>query len=87
MRSIPRHLIEEDFYIVNYLVYKDINGNQKFLYLAVRESDMPDYQEALKTKNFIAEDYGIVLDEGDNDASDILKEKMELLYKCKHPSK
>jgi len=85
MRDIPHHLIKDEFYVVNYLVYRDPKGTQKFLYLAVRESDMPAYENALKTQNFIAEDYGIVLEEGDGDASDIIKQKMELLYKCKHP--
>ena len=84
MRDIPHHLIKDAIYVVNYLVYRDPEEQKKFIYLAVKEDDMPAYEEALKSQNFIAEDYGIILEEGDNEASDAIKQRMELIYQCDH---
>lgn len=84
MRSIPIQLIKNATYCVNYLVYSNEKGKREFLYIASRKDQMSQLKEAIKRGNFIAEDYGIVLEHGDGEAPDIIKEKMKMLYNCNH---
>ena len=84
MKSIPRRLIDERTYLVNYLVYSNENGVREYLYIAVRKDKMPEFQQAVKRGNFDAEEYGIILDHGKGEAPDDVKEKMKMLYKCDH---
>ena len=84
MRNIPRSLIDDEFFCVNYIVYLNDKGVRHFLYIAVRKVDMKEFKKTVKRGNFIAEDYGFVLEKGKGDAPDYLKEKMEIMYKCDH---
>lgn len=84
MRTIPRTLIDNDVYCVNYLVYSNDEGVREFIYVAVRQSDMEGFRRAIRLGNFDAEDYGVVLEHGKGEASDIIKQKMKLMYKCDH---
>ena len=86
MKTIPIQLIKDAVYCVNYLVYKNDDGAREHLYLATRHDQMKSLQNAIRQGNFEAEDYGIVLEQGAGEASKIVKEKMQLLYKCNHNS-
>lgn len=86
MRSIPRNLIRDQVYCVSYLLYEDENGAKHYCYLAVRSDDMPHFQNAIKTGDFDLNDFGVVLEEGEGEASDTIKEKMRHLYNCQHES-
>jgi hypothetical protein len=52
--------------------------------MAVRQDNMPRFQQALRAGNFDAEDYGIVLESGSDEPADYVKNKMKILYKCNH---
>ena len=82
MRNIPSYLIKDKTYCVNYIVFQNEHGSTEFLYIAVREDHMPEFKEAIKNGNFDAEDYGYILEHGKGEASNMVKEKMKLLYKC-----
>ena len=82
MRTLPKSLIDDNIYCVNYLVYLDSKDAKRYLYLAVRRSNMQKFQEALREGRFDADDYGIVLEYGEGEASAITKEKMKIMYKC-----
>lgn len=84
MKTIPRNLIEDKTYCVNFLVFKNEHGEQEFIYIAVRSDNMAAFQEAVKHGNFDAEDYGSVLEYGKGEPSDHVKNKMKMLYKCNH---
>jgi len=86
MRKIPESLVKDKIYTVNYLVYQDDNNDKNYLYIAVRRDQMPAFQNALKEGNFDAEDYGIILEQGNGEASDTLIEKMRIMYNCDHDS-
>jgi hypothetical protein len=86
MRSIPRNLIRDQIYCVNYLVYEDESSEKNYCYLAIRKSDMPNFQRALSTADFDLSDFGVVLEEGVGEASDTIKQKMRHLYNCQHES-
>lgn len=86
MRNIPTGLVKDKTYCVNYLVYKDESGQNSYLYIAVRQDQMPEFQKAIKCGNFDAEDYGIVLEQGEGIASDDIKQKMRMMYNCDHDS-
>ena len=82
MKSIPRDLVENHTYCVNYLVYLNENDQREHAYVAVRSDNMPAFQEAVTHGGFDPEDYGVVLEEGEGDASFFTKERMRMLYKC-----
>lgn len=84
MRSIPRNLIKDQVYCVNYIVYLDDSNQQHYSYVAIKNSDMPEFQEAIKQESLDLNDFGIVLEEGEGEASDIIKDKMRHLYNCRH---
>jgi hypothetical protein len=84
MRSIPRNLIRDQVYCVNYLIYEDESGKENYCYLAVRNSDMEKFQKALSCTDFDLNDFGVVLEEGLGEASENVKDKMRHLYNCKH---
>ncbi len=86
MKIIPRDLIRDKIYCVNYLVYLNGKGDREFVYIAVRQDRMEEFKKAISHGNFDADDYGLVLEHGRGDASDILKEKMKMMYKCDHSS-
>ena len=86
MRNIPSRLVKDKTYCVNYLVYKDEADKESYLYIAVRQDQMGDFQSALKSGNFDAEDYGIILEQGSGLASDDIKQKMKIMYNCDHTS-
>lgn len=84
MKTIPSSLIKDKIYCVNYLIYKDENGKSGYIYIAVREDKMPDFQKALIVGNFDAEDYGIVLEKGFGKPSQDTMQRMKVLYDCNH---
>lgn len=57
---------------------------REFLYIATRRDQMKSLQNAIRRGNFIAEDYGMILEHGQGEAPDYIKEKMTMLYKCNH---
>lgn len=84
MRNIPVKLIKDEVYCVNYLVYRNEEGTREHIYLATRQDNMRFLQDAIRHGNFEAEDFGIILEQGKGEASEMTKEKMQLLYKCNH---
>lgn len=84
MRNIPRDLIDKKTYVVTYVVYLDNEGEKRYFYIAVRKDKMLDFQRAVLEGDFDAEDYGIILEEGDGEAPEVIKEKMKMLYQCDH---
>mgnify|MGYP001315232722 CR=1 FL=1 len=84
MRNIPRDLIQKKTYVVTYLVYEDATGQQRYFYIAVRKDKMPAFQRAILAGNFEPEDYGFILEEGLGEASEVIKEKMKIMYQCDH---
>ena len=86
MRNIPSYLIKDKTYCVNYILFQNEHGSTEFIYIAIRDDHMIEFQQAVKEGNFDAEDYGIILEHGKGEASDIIKQKMKLLYKCNHDS-
>jgi hypothetical protein len=86
MRSIPHNLIADKTYCVNYLVYSNNNNARSFMYIAVRQDNMPEFQSAIRQGNFDAEDYGFILESGTGEASANIKNKMSMLYNCNHES-
>lgn len=86
MKTIPRSLIRDEVFCVNYIVYLSDKGVRNFMYIAVRNKDLEEFKKVVRRGNFIAEDYGFVLEQGSGDALEIIKEKMKLLYDCNHSS-
>ena len=84
MRNIPIKLIKDATYCVNYLVYSNGKGKREYIYIASRHDQMLGLKAAIQQGNFIAEDFGMVLEHGEGEASDITKEKMKMLYNCDH---
>ena len=84
MRNIPRDLIRNQVYCVNYLVFLDDADHQRYCYVAVRQKDMPQFKKALRAGDFELDDFGVVLEEGEGDAPSHVQEKMHYLYNCNH---
>ncbi len=84
MRNIPKDLIDSKAYIVTYVVYLDSNGKKRYFYIAVRKDNVLGFQKAILEGDFDAEDYGIILEEGEGEAPDVVKEKMKIMYHCDH---
>ena len=84
MRNVPKDLIDKKTYVVTYVVYLDDDGNKRYFYIAVRKDKMLDFQKAVIEGNFEAEDYGVILEEGEGEAPDVVKEKMKIMYHCDH---
>ena len=84
MKSIPKHLINDKTFCVNFLSFVDLEGVRRFMYIAVRGDKMPEFEIALRRGQFDTEDFGFVLEEGVGQPSDLLKAKMEFLYECDH---
>jgi hypothetical protein len=45
---------------------------------------MPEFRKALKQGGFFPEDYGFILEYGKGEASELMREKMKLQYRCDH---
>jgi hypothetical protein len=86
MKTIPRNLIEDKTYCVNYIVYLNDESVREFVYIAVRKDRMAEFQQAVEHGNFDTEDYGVVLEHGTGEPSDHVKSTMKMLYKCNHDS-
>lgn len=84
MRNIPKDLIDKKTYVVTYVVYLDNDGQKRYFYIAVRKDKMLAFQRAVLEGDFDAEDYGIILEEGEGEAPTVVKEKMKLMYQCDH---
>ena len=80
MRTIPKKLIDDGIYFVNYIVYSTELDTRKFMFIAVRKEDMATFREAVKSGSFDPDDHGVIIEEGDGEAPAIVKEKMKLLY-------
>ncbi len=86
MRTIPQDLIRDKVYCVNYIEYIGETNAQEYFYIAVRQDEMDKFKTALEHGNFEADDYGLILEQGNGSAPKIIREKMKLLYKCDHDS-
>lgn len=84
MRTIPKDLIDNKTYVVTYVVYLDGDSKKRYFYIAVRKDKLLEFQHAVIEGNFDAEDYGIILEEGEDEAPDVVKEKMKMMYHCDH---
>jgi len=84
MKNIPSNLLDKQYVCVNYVVFENANGDEEFFYIAVRGHRMPEFKRALKEGGFYPDDYGYILEHGKGQASEILKEKMALQYRCDH---
>ncbi len=84
MRNIPRDLIDNKTYVVTYVVYLDSEGQKRYFYIAIRKDKMLGFQRAVLEGNFDAEDYGIILEEGEGEAPEAVKDRMKILYHCDH---
>jgi hypothetical protein len=84
MKQIPNHLISDKVYSVNLISYTDPNGYRRFVYLAVRQDKMVQFRDALTRGELETDDFGLILEEGKGEPSDLLKAKMEFLYGCDH---
>ncbi len=65
-------------------MFNNADGDEEFFYIAVRGSRMPSFKHALEEGGFFPEDYGFILEHGKGEASELLKEKMTLQYRCDH---
>lgn len=84
MRTIPKDLIDNKTYVVTYVVYLDGESKKRYFYIAVRKDKLLEFQRAVIEGDFDAEDYGIILEEGEGEAPDVVKEKMKMMYQCDH---
>ena len=84
MKNIPSNLLDKQYVCVNYVVFENAEGDEEFFYIAVRGHRMPEFKRALKEGGFYPDDYGYILEHGKGQASEILKEKMALQYRCDH---
>ncbi len=84
MRTIPQDLIRDKVYCVNYIEYLGESGAKEYFYIAVRQDEMEKFKEILKRGNFDAEDYGLILEQGNGPASQAVRDRMKMLYKCDH---
>jgi hypothetical protein len=84
VRTIPQNLIRDKIYCVNYIEYIGESDARKYFYIAVRQDEMVEFKEALKHGDFDADDFGIILEQGDGSAPEYVKDKMKMLYKCNH---
>lgn len=84
MKTIPKSLIDKKYICVNYVVFENADGDEAFFYIAVRGSRMPEFVQALKEGGFFPEDFGYILEQGKGEASELLKEKMAMQYRCDH---
>jgi len=62
------------------------DGAKIFAYVAIRADKLEAFMEAQKTGTFYPEDYGIVLESGEGEPSDEIKQKMTQEYGFNHES-
>ena len=55
-----------------------------YAYVAVRADKLETFMEAQKSGMFYPEDYGVIIESGENDPSDEVREKMEREYGFNH---
>lgn len=60
------------------------DGKKIYAYLAIRADKLESFMEAQKQGTFYPEDYGIVLEAGENEPSDEVKLKMTQEYGFNH---
>ena len=84
MRTIPQDLIRDKVYCVNYIEYLNDANTSEHFYIAVRQDEMDKFKEVIKQGNFDAEDYGLILEQGQGPASQMTRDKMKMLYQCNH---
>ena len=75
-------------YIITLVDVKDMDDNQIYHYVAIKEENIENFANAVKSgKSYDLARLGIVLESGIGQPSDRIKEKMKNLYKCNHESK
>lgn len=84
MRNIPQDLVRDKVYCVSYLEYFGEKGIVEYCYIAVKTEDLEKFNQALIQGDFSAEDYGVILDQGEGKAPSYVKEKMQMMYGCEH---
>lgn len=84
MKTIPQDLIRDKIYCVNYIEYLGQAGTKEYFYIAVRQDDMLNFKTALEKGDFDADDYGLILEQGNGSAPTYVRDKMKMLYKCEH---
>ena len=60
------------------------DGKKIFAYVAIRADKLESFMEAQKQGTFYPEDYGIVIEAGEGDPSDEVKQKMTKEYGFNH---
>lgn len=62
------------------------DGKKIYAYLAIRADKLESFMEAQKQGTFYPEDYGIVIEAGEGEPSDEVKQKMKKEYGFNHES-
>lgn len=60
------------------------DGKKIFAYLAIRADKLESFMEAQKQGTFYPEDYGIIIEAGEGEPSDAVKQKMTQEYGFNH---
>jgi len=63
---------------------EDPEGGPIFAYVAVRADKLEEFMEAQKSGMFYPEDYGVIVESGQGEPSDEVKERMERDYGFNH---
>ncbi len=63
---------------------ENADGNPIFAYVAVRADKLESFMAAQKSETFYPEDYGMIIESGEGEPSDEVKERMRLEYGFNH---
>ncbi len=63
---------------------ENAEGNKIFAYVAVRADKLEEFMEAQQKGIFYPEDYGIIIESGEGEPSDAVREKMTKEYGFNH---
>ena len=61
-------------------------GGKMYAYVAVRADKLESFMEAQKSGTFFPEDYGMIIEAGENEPSDEVKQRMTQEYGFNHES-
>lgn len=59
-------------------------GSQIYAYVAVRADRLEEFMEAQKSGMFYPEDYGVIIESGEGDPNEAVRERMERDYGFNH---
>ena len=63
---------------------EDTNGKKIYAYVAIRADKLESFMEAQKQGVFYPEDFGIIIDSGEDEPTDEIKQKMTQEYGFNH---